>query len=120
VTHAWQITRSWDVYVALVTVAVAALVVVSETSRPLGLRVASAVAVLAFGVWYAVLGRRMLARYEAVGVWTFIAGTAVLYATATLLVSAASFLSFVLIPLVFNLLDFVPGAVAVAGLNLII
>lgn len=118
-THAWQVTRSWDVYVAVVTVAVAALVVVSETSRPLELRLASSVAVLAFGAWYAVLGRPLLARYEATKVWTFIAGTAVLYAIATLFAPAATFLSFVLLPLVFNLVDFLPGTLAVAGLNLI-
>ena len=118
-THAWQVSRSWDVYVALVTVAVAALVVVSETSRPPGLRLASSVAVLAFGAWYAVLGRPLLARYEATRVWTFIAGTAVLYAIATLFAPAATFLSFVLLPLVFNLVDFLPGTLAVAGLNLI-
>jgi signal transduction histidine kinase len=119
VTHAWQVSRSWDVYVALVTVAVAALVVVSEASRPLELRLASSVAVLTFGAWYAVLGRPMLARYEATKVWTFIAGTAVLYAIATLFAPAATFLSFVLLPLVFNLVDFIPGTLAVAGLNLI-
>ncbi|GAA0909067.1 sensor histidine kinase [Virgisporangium aurantiacum] len=118
-THAWQVTRSWDVYVAVVTVAVAALVVVSETSRPLELRLASSAAVLAFGAWYALLGRPLLARYGATKVWTFIAGTAVLYAIATLCAPTATFLSFVLLPLVFNLVDFLPGTLAVAGLNLI-
>jgi signal transduction histidine kinase len=119
VTHAWQATRWWDVYVAVVTVAVAALVLVSENARPLGLKVPSALAILAFAAWYAALGRRLLARYDARLVWTFVAGTAVLYATATLFAPAATFLSFVLLPLVFNLVDFLPGTVAVAGLNLI-
>src|SRR4029453_9380567 len=52
VKHAWQVSRSWDVYVAVVTVAVAALVLVSDDARPFVLRLASAVSILAFGGWY--------------------------------------------------------------------
>jgi signal transduction histidine kinase len=119
VTHAWQVTRSWDVYIAVVTVVVIALVLVSEPSRPLELRLGSAAAIGAFGGWYAALGRRVVVKFAARPAWTFVAGLAVLYATATVCAPTATFLSFALVPLVFTVLDLVPGILAVSGLNLI-
>lgn len=118
-THAWQATRWWDVYFAIVTVVVATLVVVGETARPIEYRMGSAATILAIGGWYAWRGRRLLARYAAGPAWVFIGGLAVLYAVAVGLASSASFLSIALIPMIFNLLDFLPGTLAVVGLNLI-
>lgn len=117
ITHAWQATRWWDVFVAFMTVAVAALVIVSDSTSTVGRRVGAAAAAVTIGGWYAWRGRPLFAGCPARAGWVFVGGTAALYAVALWFASSASFLSFALIPVLFNVLDLRPGILAVAGLN---
>lgn len=119
VTHAWQVTRWWSIYIGAVAAVITVLVLISDSARPFEYKVAAAVAVAATGAWYAWLGRPLLLRYRAPLIWVFIGGLSVLYGLATLLSPSASFLAFAYVPLIFNLLDFIPGTWAVAGFNFI-
>jgi signal transduction histidine kinase len=118
--NAWQRLAWWDAYCSVTALAVAVFVIFGESSRTLAARVASVALIGCFLVWYAALGRRLIGRESGdAAAWVFTVGACVLTATATAFASAASFLLFALVPIVFTIMPLVPATVVVVVLNLL-
>jgi signal transduction histidine kinase len=117
--HAWQRLAWWDAYCVLTALAVAAFVLLGEVNRTTPSRLAAVALIGCFVAWYVALGRRLI-RQVSTGpvVWVFTIGAAALIAAATAFASAASFLLFALVPMVFTIMPLVPATVVVVVLNL--
>jgi signal transduction histidine kinase len=115
----WQRLAWWDVYCVLIALGVAAFVLLGEINRTTPSRLAAVALIGCFVAWYAGLGRRHIRQASSgPAVWVFVVGATALITVATAFASAASFLLFALVPMVFTIMPLVPAAVVVVVLNL--
>ena len=116
--NVWQRLPWWDAYCGLMALAVAAFVLLGESSRTRTDRWISVALIGCFVAWYAALGRRLIGHACGdVALWVFVLGAGGLVAAATWYASAASFLLFALVPMVFTTVALIPATVVVVVLN---
>jgi signal transduction histidine kinase len=118
--HVWTDRRWWNAYTAVVAVVVSAFVLVGEGNVVPGARLGAVAVIAVMGGWYLVVGRHLIGRESTEPrVWVFVVGIGVLLTAATALASAASFVLFAVVPLVYTMMPMLPGTAVMFMFNLV-